>query len=122
MITGGRIKHHLAREISNTASTLLFVGYQAEGTLGRQILSGESPVRVFGQLQPVKIKIESIGGFSAHADMNDLHRWLSNFKFPPKTVFLTHGEKKSTSSMQNYINAKEGWRAIVPQYMDEYTL
>jgi len=122
MITGGRIKHHLAREITRPESTLLFVGYQAAGTLGRQILEGVSPVRILGQSYPVRMKIEKIDGFSAHAGMNDLRRWLSSFKSPPKHVFLTHGEEEGISSLENYLNSKDGWQVSAPAYMEEYTL
>ena len=122
MITGGRIKHHLVREITRPESTLLFVGYQAAGTLGRQILDGVSPVRVLGQSYPVRMKIEKIDGFSAHAGMDDLHRWLSNFKSPPKHVFLTHGEEESILSLENYLHSKGGWEVSAPTYMEEYSL
>ncbi|MGA3192178.1 MAG: MBL fold metallo-hydrolase [Candidatus Bathyarchaeia archaeon] len=122
MITGGRIKHHLVREITRSESTLLFVGYQAAGTLGRQILDGDSPVRILGQSYPVKMKIEKIDGFSAHAGMNDLQRWLSNFKSPPKHVFLTHGEETSILSLENYLQSKGGWQVSAPIYMEEYNL
>jgi metallo-beta-lactamase family protein len=122
MITGGRIKHHLAREITHPESTLLFVGYQAAGTLGRQILDGVSPVRILGQSYPVRMKVEKIEGFSAHAGMNDLQRWLSNFKSPPKNIFLTHGEEKSILNLQNYIQSKAGWQATAPTYLEEYNL
>ena len=122
MITGGRIKHHLAREITRPESTLVFVGYQAAGTLGRQILDGLSPVRILGQSFPVRMKIEKIDGFSAHAGMNDLQRWLDSFKSPPKHVFLTHGEDEAISSLENYINSKSGWQVSAPTYMEEFTL
>ena len=122
MITGGRIKHHLVREIARPESTLLFVGYQAVGTLGRQILDGASPVRILGQSYPVRMKIEEINGFSAHAGMDDLHRWLSNFKSPPKHVFLTHGEEKSMLSLEDYLHSKAGWEVSAPAYLEEYNL
>jgi len=122
MITGGRIKHHLAREITRPESTLLFVGYQAAGTLGRQILDGVSPVRILGQSYPVRMNIEKLDGFSAHAGMNDLQRWLNNFKSPPKHVFLTHGEEEAISSLENYLHSKGGWHVSAPTYMEEYTL
>lgn len=122
MITGGRIKHHLAREITRPESTLLFVGYQAAGTLGRQILDGVSPVRILGQQYPVRIKVEKIDGFSGHAGMNDLQRWLNNFKSLPKHVFLTHGEEGSISSLENYLNSKGGWQVSAPKYLEEYVL
>lgn len=122
MITGGRIKHHLVREITRPESTLLFVGYQAAGTLGRQILDGVSPVRILGKSYPVRIKIDKIEGFSGHAGMDDLQRWLNNFKSPPRHVFLTHGEEESISSLENYLHSKEGWQVSAPAYMEEHSL
>jgi len=122
MITGGRIKHHLVREISRPESTLLFVGYQAVGTLGRQILDGLSPVRILGKSYPVRMRIEDFEGFSAHADMSDLQKWLSNFKSPPKRVFLTHGEEASILSLKNYLDSKGGWSVSAPTYLEEYNL
>jgi metallo-beta-lactamase family protein len=122
MITGGRIKHHLTMNITHPESTLLFVGYQAAGTLGRQILDGVSPVRIHGQFYPVRMKIEKIDAFSAHAGMNDLQRWLNNFKSPPKHVFLTHGEEKSILSLENYLRSKGGWEVSAPKYMEEHNL
>ncbi len=122
MITGGRIKHHLVREITRPESTLLFVGYQAAGTLGRQILDGVSPVRILGQSYPVRIKIESADGLSAHADMNDLQRWLNNFKSPPKHVFITHGEEDAISSLEGFLHSKAGWESSAPVYLEEHDL
>ncbi len=122
MITGGRIEHHLIRNITRPESTLLFVGYQAVGTLGRQILDGVSPVEIYGQFYPVRMKIEKIDAFSAHADMNDLQRWLNNFKSPPKHVFLTHGEEESMLSLENFLKSKGGWVVSAPTYLEEYDL
>jgi metallo-beta-lactamase family protein len=122
MITGGRIKHHLAMNITRPESTLLFVGYQAAGTLGRLIQDGVSPVRIHGQAYPVRIKIDEINAFSGHAGMNDLHRWLDNFKAPPKRIFLTHGEEESILSLENYLQSKGGWEVSAPTYMEEYDL
>ena len=122
MITGGRIKHHLVREITRPESTLLFVGYQAVGTLGRQILDGVSPVRIYGQFYPVQMKIRAIDGFSAHADMNDLQRWLDSFKSPPKHVFLIHGEEEAILSLEGFLHSKGGWEVSAPTYMEEFNL
>ncbi len=122
MIVGGRIKHHLAREITRPESTLLFVGYQPAGTLGRQILDGVSPVRILGQSYPVRMKIEEMDSFSGHAGMNDLHRWLDSFKSPPKHVFLTHGEEHPILSLEDYLHSKGGWEVSAPTYMEEYSL
>jgi metallo-beta-lactamase family protein len=122
MITGGRIKHHLVREITRPESTLLFVGYQAAGTLGRQILDGLSPVRILGQSYPVRMRIENFEGLSAHAGMSDLHRWLSSFKSPPRRIFLTHGEEASILSLENYLDSKGEWSVSAPTYLEEYEI
>jgi metallo-beta-lactamase family protein len=122
MITGGRIKHHLIRNITRPECTLLFVGYQAAGTLGRLILDGVSPVRILGQNYPVRIKIKNMDGFSAHAGMSDLERWLDGFTAPPKLVFLTHGEEESISSLAGYLRSKGGWNVRTPVYKEEYDL
>ena len=121
MITGGRIKHHLAQNITRPESTLLIVGYQAAGTLGRQILDGASPVRILGKSYPVRMKITPIEGFSAHAGMIDLQRWLNNFKSPPKHVFLTHGEDDSIQSLMEYVNLKN-WDVSAPTYREKCSL
>ena len=122
MVTGGRIRHHLIREISRPESALLFVGYQAAGTLGRRILDGVSPVQIFGQSYPVRIRLESLDGLSAHAGMSNLHRWLNNFKSPPKRIFLTHGEEASISSIQSYLSSMGGWSVTAPVYLEEYEI
>jgi len=122
MITGGRIKHHLIRNITRPESTLLFVGYQAAGTLGRLILDGKPKVRIHGQFYPVKMRIEEILGFSAHAGKDDLIRWLDNFKHPPRRIFLTHGEEKPIKSLSDYIRSKKGWKVSTPEYQEEFEL
>ena len=121
MITGGRIEHHLIKNITRPECTLLFVGYQSIGTLGRQILDGVSPVEIYGESYPVRMKIEKIDAFSAHAGMNDLQRWLNNFKSPPKHVFLIHGEEESMLSLENFLQSK-GWKVSAPIYLEEDTL
>ena len=122
MITGGRIKHHMVREITRPESTLVFVGYQAIGTPGRQILDGVSPVGILGESYPVRMRIENINGLSAHAGMSDLQRWLNTFKAPPNHVFLTHGEEGSILSLENYLHSKGGWEVTAPVYLEEYNL
>jgi metallo-beta-lactamase family protein len=118
MCTGGRIKHHLKHNISRADSTIVFVGYQAEGTLGRIISSGIPEVRILGEPQRVNAKIETVHGLSAHGDRDDLLRWLSNCKQPPKQLFLTHGEKHAANSLAASIKSKLGWNVSVPEYQD----
>jgi metallo-beta-lactamase family protein len=116
MCTGGRIKHHLVHNISREESTILFVGYQAEGTLGRQILSGAQEVRILGHSWRRKASIRRISGFSAHADQPGLLRWLSGLKRPPRRLFLTHGEADAIRVLAEKIELEKGWQPVVPEY------
>jgi metallo-beta-lactamase family protein len=122
MCTGGRIKHHLKNNIDRPESTILFVGYQAHGTLGRIILDKPETVRIFGEEQPVRARIERISGFSAHADRNELHRYLSSLKEPPRKVFITHGEESAATAFQQFLTEKTGWTCVVPDYEEETML
>ncbi|HEG43413.1 MAG TPA: MBL fold metallo-hydrolase [Phycisphaerales bacterium] len=122
MCTGGRIKHHLAAHISNPETTVLFVGYQAVGTLGRQIIEGEKEVRILGQNHHVAAKIVKVLGFSAHADKDELFNWLGNFKNPPRHLFVVHGETKAAHSFAEYVKEKKQWNATVPQYQQEIAI
>ncbi len=116
MCTGGRIKHHLKANISREESTILFIGYQANGTLGRIILEGANSVRIHGEQYHVKANIQKINGFSAHGDRNELLRWVSTLKAPPKKLFVTHGEPEAASAFADLIREKNGWETYVPDY------
>ena len=122
MCTGGRIKHHLVSNISRPESTILFIGYQAEGTLGRHIISGGRSVRIHGRPWPVRARIEQIGGFSAHADRDELMKWLSKLSVHPKHVFITHGEVKAAESFQRFLKEKTGFETSVPTYRSKVRL
>jgi metallo-beta-lactamase family protein len=122
MCTGGRIKHHLVNNISREESTVLFVGYQAAGTLGRQIVDGAQRVRILGQYYPVKAKIAQLNGFSAHADRNGLLRWLSSLRKPPRRVFITHGELDASQHLAGLIKSRHGWETMVPSYQEQVFL
>ncbi len=118
MCTGGRIKHHLVQNISRPESTILFVGYQAKGTLGRQILEGQAEVRIFGQQHLIRAKVRQIQAFSGHADRSDLLKWLGKFTIPYPQVFLTHGEKEVSSSLKNHLARKLTRDVVVPVYRE----
>jgi metallo-beta-lactamase family protein len=122
MCTGGRIKHHLIQNISRKESTVIFVGYQANGTLGRLILDGIPEVRIHGKMYPVKAKIRQIQGFSAHADRDALVKWVGFFKSSPKRLFITHGEKNAAFSLAERIKEKFDWPVSVPEYLQEWNL
>lgn len=122
MCTGGRVKHHLARNISKSESTILFVGFQARGTLGRHIVNGADEVRIHGKFHKVRARIEQIDGFSAHADRDDLMQWLGNLQSAPKKVFLTHGEEDAALALADSIRQKMDWQVSVPSYKEESEL
>jgi len=116
MVTGGRIKHHLVTNISRPASTVLFVGYQAVGTLGREIVDGARKVRILGKYYRVRARIARLEGLSAHADRNDLLRWLSSLTQPPRRVIIVHGEPESSRNFAELVQQKTGWQVAVPHY------
>lgn len=117
MCTGGRIKHHLANNISRKESTVLFVGYQADGTLGRLLLNGVTPIRLFGQSYPVRAKIEQIPGFSAHGDRSELLKWLTQVEAKTtRNVFVTHGEPETAHHFAESVRQEKAVSASVPKY------
>ena len=122
MCTGGRVKHHLVNNISRPESTVLFVGYQATGTLGRRIVDGAKKPRILGQRYSVRARVERINGFSAHADKNELFKWLSALQKPSRGIFVTHGEPKAARHFADFLKAKAGWEASVPSYQDKVLL
>jgi metallo-beta-lactamase family protein len=122
MCTGGRIKHHLANHISQPENTILFVGYQAVGTLGRHILGGAKAVRIHGKQHTIRAKIEQIQGFSAHADRNEIIKWLSKLTVHPRLVFITHGEKEAAEAFQKFLKEKTGFASNVPTYREKVNL
>jgi metallo-beta-lactamase family protein len=122
MCTGGRIKHHLVNNISRPECTILFVGYQAEGTLGRQILDGAKNVRIHGQMRPVRARIAHIQGFSAHADRDELLKWLSRLSAEPRLIFLTHGEANAAESFRDFLKEKTSFKVTVPSYGEKFRL
>jgi metallo-beta-lactamase family protein len=122
MCTGGRIKHHLVNNISRKESTIMFVGYQAIGTLGRLIVDGAKDVRILGQKYKVKAKVVQINGFSAHADKNEMLNWLKKLKSPPKQIFLVHGEPESAKAFGAFLKAQTGWQVSIPAYEDQVVL
>ena len=122
MCTGGRIKHHIKNNIERPECTLLFVGYQARGTLGRIILNGLEEVRLFGEMYPVRAQIAQIGGFSAHADRDELTEWVTALATPPREVFVVHGETESSMAFRDHLAEKTGWKVTVPDFKDTVVL
>ena len=122
MMTGGRVLHHAERLLPDPETTLLFVGYQAAGTRGRRILNGEPEVKIFGQWVPVRCRIERIGSFSAHADWQEIIRWLEGMPAAPRRTFLTHGEPEAAKAMAGHIKERFGWTVEVPVYGQRFEL
>ncbi|MFH1785113.1 MAG: MBL fold metallo-hydrolase [Candidatus Micrarchaeota archaeon] len=114
MCTAGRIRHHLKHNLWNSKNTLLFVGYQAEGTLGRVILDGAEVVRMMGIEVAVEAKVKKIDSFSSHADATELVKWVGGFKNNPK-IFVVHGEVASTQALSTNLKNK-GFRTHIPKF------
>jgi metallo-beta-lactamase family protein len=116
MATGGRVLHHLKAALPNGRNTALFVGFQAEGTRGRQLVDGAPTVKIHGQIIPVQARIEKIDSMSAHADSQEILRWLGGFKRPPSATFLVHGELTAMQALQGTITQKLGWQTMTPRH------
>ncbi len=115
MCNAGRIKHHLKYNLWRPEASVVFVGYQAEGTLGRIILNGTQKVKILGDEIGISAEIHSIQGFSGHADRDGLMEWLSAFTVKPKKVFVVHGEADSAAEFAGHISEKLGLDTVVPQ-------
>jgi len=118
MATGGRVLHHLARHLPDPASTVVFVGFQAAGTRGRRLQEGEKEIRIHGQMVQVRARIESMGSLSAHADSEEVIRWLRGFKRPPRTTFIVHGEPDGAQALRDKIASELNWNAVIPTYKE----
>ena len=122
MCDAGRIRHHLKHNLWNRKSSIIFVGYQAEGTLGRMLLDGAKDVTLFGENIRVNAQIHNLEGFSGHADKDGLLAWLSGFQKVPKHVFLVHGEEESKKAFAYTVKEKLGYDPIVVTEPSEFTL
>lgn len=122
MCDAGRIRHHLKHNLWNRKSSIIFVGYQAEGTLGRLLLDGAKEVTLFGENIQVNAQIHNLEGFSGHADKDGLLAWLSGFQKVPKHVFLVHGEEESKKAFAYTVKEKLGYDPIVVTEPSEFVL
>ena len=118
----GRIKHHLKHNIWNPKSTILFVGYQAPGTLGYQIVNGAKTVKIFGEEMAVNARIEYIEGYSGHADQEGLMDFIYSFIKKPKNIFLVHGEEESQEVLRDKIEQETNIPVIVPDFGETYDI
>lgn len=122
MCEAGRIRHHLKHNLWREDSTVLFVGYQAEGTLGRQLLNGASEIRLFGETIRVAARIVNLPGVSGHADRNGLIKWLKSFEKKPDKVFIVHGEDEVCTNFAEYLKIELGYDAYAPYSGTVYDL
>lgn len=122
MATAGRIRHHLKHNLWDPKNSLIFVGYQAEGTLGRILLDGVKRVKLLGEEVNVALEIYDLEGFSGHADQRVLLDWLNNFTKKPKKVFLVHGEIEASTSLANEIENKFNIKTIIPTLGSSYKI
>ena len=118
MVTGGRVLTYLQQLIDVASTTVLLVGYQAEGTRGRQLLDGAHEIKIYGKYYPVKASIKSIESLSAHADQNELLNWLSNIKNIPEKTFLIHGEPSAINAFRIKLKDTFGWHICCPKLND----
>ena len=119
MMNGGRIVHHAFRYLPDPASTLLIVGYQAQGTLGRRLYEGANQVKIFGEDVDVRCTVKAIGALSAHGDQKKLVKWVGSGKKVPKKVFCVHGEIHAATELAHRIRDKYKTEALIPEYEEE---
>jgi len=122
MATGGRVLHHLKVFAPDPRSTILFTGFQAGGTRGAAMVAGAQAVKIFGQYVPVKARVHNMDMLSAHADADEIIGWLKNFRRPPNTTFITHGEPEASDALRKCITEELRWNAHVPEYREDAEL
>lgn len=122
MVTGGRVLTYLQQRIDRDYTTILLVGYQAEGTRGRQLLEGAHELKIFGKYYSVKAKIAHIESLSAHADQQELIDWMAELESPPKEVFLIHGEPNSLDAFRVKIESTYNYNVTIPKLFETFTL
>jgi metallo-beta-lactamase family protein len=122
MATGGRVLNHLVACLPDPRNTVLLVGFQAVGTRGRNLAEGAKTIRIHGQDVPVSARIESISQMSAHADSQEIMRWLAGFKRPPSMTFIVHGEPDAMEALSATIKGQLGWTTRMPEHRETIDL
>ena len=119
MATGGRVLHHLAAGLSDPRNTVLFVGFQAAGTRGRNLIEGATQIKMFGSFVPVQARIEKLNAMSAHADAGEIIKWLRTFPAAPAVTYLVHGEPPAQVALRARIQRELGWNVRIPEYREQ---
>ena len=122
MATGGRVLYHLQAALPDKRCTVLFVGYQAAGTRGRQLVDGAREVKIRGQFVPVHARIEKLDSMSAHADSEETLQWLGGFKTPPRMTYLVHGEPGPMDALKATIESRLHWNVETPEHLQQVEL
>ncbi len=122
MAMGGRIQHHLLQRLPDPRNLVLFIGFQAVGTRGRQIKDGEKQVKIFGQIVEVRAQVAALEQFSDHADTRELLEWLRTFKKAPEVTYLVHGEPDSAQALRQAIQKDLGWKVEIAEYMEKASI
>lgn len=122
MASGGRVLHHLKAFAPDRKNSIVFSGFQAAGTRGRAMLEGAREIKIHGQWIPVAAEVADLPMLSAHADANELMRWLSGFRRPPNRVFIVHGEAQASEALRSRIDKELGWDAVVPRQSQRFEL
>lgn len=122
MATGGRVLHHLKRYAPDRRNTILFAGFQAAGTRGAAMLAGAESVKIHGEFVPVRAEVENLSMLSAHADADEIMRWLGNFRAPPRETFIVHGEPDASAALRQRIEGELGWVCRAPQLLEQVML
>jgi metallo-beta-lactamase family protein len=115
MATGGRVLHHLRSFAPDQKNTILFAGYQAEGTRGAAMTSGVKTIRIHGQDIPFAAEVRNVDALSAHADADEIVAWLKSGTIAPRRTFITHGEQRTAQALQSRIASEFGWTSLVPE-------
>ena len=122
MATGGRVLHHLKRYVSDARNTILFAGFQAGGTRGAAMIAGADSIKIHGEYLPVRAAVRNLDMLSAHADADEILRWLGGFKAAPTMTYIVHGEPVASDALRHRIEEELGWRCRVPDHNQQVEL
>ena len=122
MATGGRVLHHLKAYGPDRRNTILFAGYQAAGTRGEAMINGARKVKIHGEWIPIRAEIDSLPALSAHADAEEIMRWLRSFERSPSRTFIVHGEPSAADALRQRIQTELGWNCDIPAEGDSPVL
>ena len=122
MATGGRVLHHLKEYAPDPRNAIVFTGFQAGGTRGAAMVAGADTVKIHGAYVQIRAEVKNLGMLSAHADSNEMIRWLGGFRKAPKTTFITHGEPAAADALRHSIEEKFGWACVVPEHGQKVVL